>query len=251
MKYVEKNLRRNEHIVAKAKVSWTVMALVIIRALIFMLIGLAIWSGLNDPALKGTTQNIELNFSGLVSALPGSAVEPTPSTETGLIIHYYGDELLRPTAVPENMYSVPAPAVPDTLSVAVKVPDPTVFIIIWSAVIVIWVIYKALSISAVELAVTDKKLVGKTGIIRSVSVDAYLEKIDYFMIRESLFGRLFNYAVIEIGTTSAKIRFPYIEYASSFKNAVMECIDRKKYGDMTSQARLITENSPERPAVQQ
>ena len=237
MKYVEKNLRGSEHIVAKAKVSWTVMALEIIRAVILMLIGLAFWSGLNDPLYRGSEQTFSLDLTGFSSA-PGT-VAVTPTVETGLIIHYPGEELIRPTAVPEPGYPVQIPPVQGPVNITLKMPDPTAFLIVWTVLVVIRVIYKALSISAVELAVTDRKIVGKTGIIRSVSVDAFLEKIDYFMIRESLLGRVFNYAVIEIGTTSSKIRFPYIEYASYFRNAVMDCIDRRKYNDMVSQAKLI------------
>ena len=244
MKYVEKNLRVNEHVVAKAKVSWTVMALVIVRAVIFMLIGLVLCRELKDPANLNDAGELSLNLN-LDRFIPMQTIEPVEVTEepkTELIVHRRGDTEIGPT--PEINLSSEKIVKPAQVSYSVKV-NPTIFLAVWSFLAVCYIVYKALSISAIELAVTEKKIIGKTGIIKSRSTDAFLEKIDYFTIRESLFGRLFNYATIEIGTTSSKVRFPYIEYASFFKNTVMDCIDRKKYNDMTAQARMITEPKPD------
>ncbi|MBQ6509126.1 MAG: PH domain-containing protein [Flexilinea sp.] len=250
MKYVEKNLRINEHVVAKAKVSWTVMALVVIRAIIFMLIGLVLWRELKDPANlnEAGELTLNLNYSRFIPAetaqpIKEESVIEEPKTE--LIVHSRGDS--ESNALPQ--ISLPGEKkeeepVQTSYTVKVKV-NPTIFLAVWGFLAACYIVYKALSISAVELAVTEKKIVGKTGIIYSRSTDAFLEKIDYFAIRESLWGRLFNYATIEIGTTSSRVRFPYIEYASFFKNTVMDCIDRKKYNDMASQAKLITEPKPE------
>ena len=255
MKYVEKNLRVNEHVVAKAKVSWTVMALVVIRAIIFMLIGLVLWRELKDPANLNDAGELTLsiNISRFIPAETAEPAEEEPKTE--LIVHNRGDsqmntlpEITLPGEKPAN----PSPVLPEApsgpVSFSFKV-DPTIFLAVWGFLAVCYIVYKALSISAVELVVTEKKIVGKTGIINSRSTDAFLEKIDYFAIRESLGGRLFNYATIEIGTTSSKVCFPYIEYASYFKNTVMDCIDRKKNYDMSVQARLINDPKPDNRPV--
>ena len=251
MKYVEKNLRVNEHVVAKAKVSWTVMALVVIRAVIFMLIGLVLWRELKDPAnLNDAGElNLEINISRFVPAQTAEPAEKEQKTE--LIVHKWGNSETNPLpeiTLPGEQAEIPSPAAPTAINYSIKV-DPTIFLAVWGFLAVCYIIYKALSISAVELAVTEKKIVGKTGIIYSRSTDAFLDKIDYFAIRESLGGRLFNYATIEIGTTSSKVRFPYIEYASYFRNTVMDCIDRKKNYDMSVQARLINDPKPDNRPV--
>ena len=207
MRYVDKHLRLNEHLVEKAKVSWTVTAAYVIRAAVFALIGYWIWKELPDP--------IVLKLSEITAGIPVEV------TGTG------GAE------APEWT----------NLIITLQKPGMILFMGIWGGLTLCQLIYRILSIQAVELAVTDKKVVGKKGIIRSVSVDAFLEKIDHFMIRESLLGRIFNFAEIEIGTTSSAVRFPYITNASDFKNTVMECIDKKKLAEMTSQANLIT-NGP-------
>ncbi len=204
MRYVENNLRLNEHIVAKAKISWTVTAMVFVRALIMLAIGFAIWSG--------TKNTIEINPSDWASLLPPDMSSSITQDNPPIIIN-------------------------------LKQMNPIAFWIFWGAIVFFQMLYRLLKINAIELVVTDRKIVGKTGIIWSKSVDAYLEKIDYFIIHESLFGRLFNYAVIEIGTTASKIKFDYISNANDFKNVVMDCIDRKKTGDMNIQARMISSES--------
>lgn len=207
MRYVEKHLRLNEHVIDRAKVSWTVMAAAIIRAVLFLLAGYGVWRGLKDP--------VDLNLSQIAAFL---SVE------------------------------FPASMAPDgtDLIITLKQPKLILFMGIWGGLILCQLIYRILSINAVELAVTDKKIVGKTGIIRSKSVDAFLDRIDHFTIHESLLGRIFNYAMIEIGTTSSRIRFPYISNASDFRNIVMDCIDKKKYIEMSAQANLITNDAKNR-----
>lgn len=240
MKYVDKNLRINEHVVAKAKVSWTVMALVVIRAIIFMLIGLALWKALQDPSNLNDAGELTLNldFSRLIPVQTAEPIGVKEEPKTELIIHSRGDSEVN--TVPDITLPGETIEMPSAVSYSIKV-NPTIFLAVWGFLAVCYIVYKALSISAIELVVTEKKIVGKTGIINSQSTDAFLEKIDHFAIRESLGGRLFNYATIEIGTTSSKVRFPYIEYASYFKNTVMDCIDRKKYNDLVAQAKLINE----------
>ena len=114
--------------------------------------------------------------------------------------------------------------------------------IFFAAVIVVSLISAAISIIklvCIELVVTDKKIIGKTGVIYSNAIDAYLEKIDNFAIDESLWGRIFRYSTITIGTASITLRFPYMQNAAEFKNKVMDCYDARKTSLMTEQAMLI------------
>ncbi len=206
MRYVENNLTLNEHIVAKAKVSWTVVAVVIFRALFWALIGYILLSGFREVETIDLTDfvgSLPPRISEWVSSYLGSP-------ENGEILIRNGTE---------------EPAGGAVVSLQIK---PMYLFAGWCALILFQVIYRILSISAVELAVTEKKIVGKTGIIRTHSVDAFLEKIDYFKINESLWGRIFNFSEIEIGTTSSRIRFRNIEYAVEFRNTVMDCVEARK-----------------------
>ncbi len=114
--------------------------------------------------------------------------------------------------------------------------------IFFATVIVVSLISAVVSIIkllCIKLVVTDKKIIGKTGVIYSKAIDAYLEKIDNFAIDESLWGRVFGYSTITIGTTSITLRFPYMQNAVEFKNKVMDCYDARRTSLMAEQAMLI------------
>ena len=113
-------------------------------------------------------------------------------------------------------------------------------ILVFAALLIVITI---LRISNIELGVTDKKIIGKSGIIVANSLDAYLEKIDNFSISETIGGRLFGYATIMICTISSKIRFPYIKDAMKFKNLVMDCYDERERTKMSDQANFINSGS--------
>lgn len=75
--------------------------------------------------------------------------------------------------------------------------------------------------------------------IYSNAIDAYLEKVDNFVIDESLLGRIFRYSTITIGTASTTLKFPYMQNAVKFKNEVMDCYDARRTSLMKEQAALI------------
>jgi len=101
---------------------------------------------------------------------------------------------------------------------------------IWSAVV------PTLRLFCTELAVTDRKLIGKTGILNVTTLDVYLEKIDNVSIDETIFGRLLRYSTVSVGTTSAVMAFRGISNAAAFKRIVLDCIDAREEERMRAQA---------------
>jgi uncharacterized membrane protein YdbT with pleckstrin-like domain len=163
MKYVEKNLRPNEQLLAKAKISFVAILPALILVLIILLIGFV--------------------------ALENSSDEWT-------------------------------------------------FIICLIVALVIFLV-KLIQLKSIELGLSDKKIIGKTGVFLAHSLDTYLEKIDNISISESVFGNIFGYATIEICTVSARLRFPYVKKAIEFKHMVMDQIEKREYEKMEQQARLF------------
>ena len=111
-----------------------------------------------------------------------------------------------------------------------------------AALIIVSILYALIPIirlMCIELVVTDKKIIGKNGVIYSNAIDAYLEKIDNFVIDETLMGRIFHFSTITVGTASTTIKFPYMQNAVEFKNKVMDCYDARKTALMKEQADLI------------
>ena len=93
---------------------------------------------------------------------------------------------------------------------------------------VIYVLLQILQVACVELAVTEKKITGKTGVIYAKALDVSLDKIESYQLRESLPGRIFGYSSLIIGTASSEVTFPYIVKAKQFRNMVMDCVDARE-----------------------
>ena len=115
----------------------------------------------------------------------------------------------------------------------------TILLIILIVVCIFYTVIPILKLICIELVVTDKKIIGKNGVIYSNAMDVYLEKIDNFVIDETLMGRIFHFSTITIGTASTTMKFPYMQNAVEFKNKVMDCYDARKTALMKEQADLI------------
>ena len=82
-----------------------------------------------------------------------------------------------------------------------------------------------ISIMKIELALTNKRLVGKVGIIARQIMDSKLNKIQSIKIEETFFGRLFGYATVVVVTAGTHYEFQAIASANEFKNKVMNQIE--------------------------
>lgn len=98
----------------------------------------------------------------------------------------------------------------------------SVFTFILAAVIIL---IPLVGILKTELALTNKRLVGKLGIINTKSLDAPLNKINNISLSQGLFGKIFGYSKIDVSTSSGNFIFKYIKSADALKNMIMEQID--------------------------
>lgn len=72
-----------------------------------------------------------------------------------------------------------------------------------------------------EYALTNERVIKKTGIFGVNASSIKLGKIESVEIRQGLFGRIFKYADVEVrGTGVGVTRFPAIENPTEFKNAI-------------------------------
>ncbi|MBO4914117.1 MAG: PH domain-containing protein [Oscillospiraceae bacterium] len=188
--YVERNLRKNETVIAKCHVTWTAFVPIILRALLIIAAAWLLCESVSDIILKVRMPEAGDFYFG---------------SEEWETIHKWLTVFFLSAVVASVAYA----AVP------------------------------IIRLCCIELVVTDKKIIGKTGVIFSNAIDAYLEKIDNFAIDETLFGRIFKYSTITVGTTSTTIKFPYMQKALEFKNTVMDCYDARNTALMKEQAELI------------
>lgn len=84
---------------------------------------------------------------------------------------------------------------------------------------------KIISIQKTELGLTNKKILGKYGVINTKTMDSPIGKVNSVTVEQGLGGKIFGYAKIVISTSSGGYTFNYIKNADSFRSAVMEQID--------------------------
>ncbi len=108
----------------------------------------------------------------------------------------------------------------------------------------------AVSIACNQLVVTNKRLVGRKGMISKNLIDFLLLKLDNIRVKNSFFGALFHYGTLEVVSAgsqqvvngmSVNLKFPYVKNTEEFRRAVLAAIDKAKEEDREAQARAQAE----------
>lgn len=90
----------------------------------------------------------------------------------------------------------------------------------------------AVRVLTTELALTNKRVIAKTGFIRRNSIELRLEKVEGFVVNQSIFGRLFNYGTVLVtGTGGIKTPIPFISHPAEFRKIVNEFIENPTHFD--------------------
>jgi uncharacterized membrane protein YdbT with pleckstrin-like domain len=77
-----------------------------------------------------------------------------------------------------------------------------------------------------ELAVTNKKVVGKWGVIARKTFEQRLEKIDSIQVNQGVFGRLLGYGTLQVhGSGLSMTPIPRISDPLAFRRRVEEAIE--------------------------
>ena len=88
----------------------------------------------------------------------------------------------------------------------------------------------------IELAVTNKRIIGKVGVLSKSTMDAPLNKIQNVSVQQPFFGKLFNYGSVNIDTAAGKYSFDAIKNIEGFKNTVLAQIDQYEEDRVKQQA---------------
>lgn len=92
-----------------------------------------------------------------------------------------------------------------------------------------------------SLAITDKKVFGRVGLIKTVEMNSPIHQIQNVSVSNGLLGKLFKYGTIVITTTTGVYNFKYIKNPDSFKNEVMAQITRTEESKMDLHAQKIAD----------
>ena len=105
---------------------------------------------------------------------------------------------------------------------------------------------KIFSIIGVELAITNKRVIGKVGLFSINALDFPINKIDSVSISASFWGRIFNYYKLSIKSTNSEnakrgggINFVGIVNAIEFKNHITTAIEQHSAEARKAQAEEI------------
>lgn len=93
-------------------------------------------------------------------------------------------------------------------------------------IFLITAVCSTLSILGTEYAITDKRLVGKTGFIFRNNIDIRIAKLESVILDQSIFGRIFGYGnIIFNGTGSGKSAFICIDNPMMAKNLINQILE--------------------------
>ena len=94
--------------------------------------------------------------------------------------------------------------------------------------LLVWLSYRH-----VKLVLTDRRVIGSTGMVSRNNIDIPLSKVDAVNLQRGLFGALFGYYSVQVFSPSTALVsrkkglvFRYAKNAVTFKNALVEELDR-------------------------
>lgn len=99
-------------------------------------------------------------------------------------------------------------------------------------VAVAFIVFAVIRVISTELALTNKRVIAKTGFIRRDTIELRLEKVEGFVVNQSIFGRILNYgSVIVSGTGGIKTPIPFIYNPTEFRMVVNEFLENPSQFD--------------------
>ena len=112
----------------------------------------------------------------------------------------------------------------------------------WALLGLLPLIIKIIELCCSHLCITNKRVIGKTGILRLKTLDYPIQKVDNVSIKAGILGNLFHYSTVTVlggGGSDANIRFKGIANAAQFKNAVTEAVEKHAEEARKAQAEEI------------
>ncbi|MGO2507162.1 PH domain-containing protein [Psychrobacter sp. UBA3068] len=91
---------------------------------------------------------------------------------------------------------------------------------------IVFFVIAVVRVMTTELALTNKRVIAKTGFIRRDTVELRLEKVEGLIINQGIMGRIFNYGtVIVSGTGGIRTPIPFITNPIEFRRVVNEFLE--------------------------
>ncbi len=192
MDYIDKNLEKNEKVLAKAKINWFIIVLPIILTIIIEII-IIIATGLFKDYTLDELIDYYNNHNG---ELP-----------FGYELDYYS-----PYGVRKNEFKI---------AIVVIVSQLLAFIPLIAGIS---------TFLTNKLAVTNNRVMGKVGIFSITAIDFPIQNVETVMLKATFWGRIFHFYTLSIrGTGGSKRTIKCVSNANEVKNAITFAL--KKHAD--------------------
>jgi uncharacterized membrane protein YdbT with pleckstrin-like domain len=100
------------------------------------------------------------------------------------------------------------------------------FALVLSVLGLVWLLAGLIRRNSTELAVTNRRVIAKFGLVRRSTVELNLAKVESIRVEQTVGGRLFGYgSVFVTGTGSTMDPIPYIADPIKFRQAVQSATD--------------------------
>ena len=81
---------------------------------------------------------------------------------------------------------------------------------------------------SIEVAVTSKRVIYKTGLVRRNTIELNHSKVESFSVEQTILGRIFDYGTLIInGTGGGKTTIPGLDDPLEFRKEAMQVIDEQ------------------------
>ena len=115
-----------------------------------------------------------------------------------------------------------------------------ILVFILFIVITISVMFVYLQIRTTYLVITNKRVLGKVGVLRIVTMDIHIDKVECVSYKAGIFGKIFHFYTLKIkGVGGSGWRYRGISNAREFKNMTNNAIECHAKEARREQAELI------------
>jgi len=114
--------------------------------------------------------------------------------------------------------------------------------IVIGLILLVYAILAMVRLATTEVAVTDKRVIGKVGIFSTNSLDLRLTKLEGIAVRKGLFGAMFNYGAITVaGSGTTRVTFPGMVNPEGLRRAFLNASEKLEKSPTPQQSEPVSQ----------
>lgn len=181
--------------------------------------------GLFEASHESTSPAVEAAASNVVDTVPPTISQPSDALRPGSYVASVlatGEEVVYVGKLHWGVYLTPLGMIASAFILPFFVSSTLA--IVWGLVVFIFgpagLISAALALWTNEFAVTNRKVIAKTGLVWRRTIELMLPKIDSVQVSQSIPGRLLGYGDLVLAVATEKQPMRFLQNPMQFKRAV-------------------------------